>query len=471
MKNLNTIIISVLCSACCLYIYHLAAQRKITRLDNNYARLVAQTDQISASSEVIYRDQKISNASFVAAAGKAINAVVGIEAIKITQDRSGNDKYARTNGSGVLISSNGYIITNYHVIENASEIELILEDKREFKAELQGYDQSTDLALLKIDASDLPYIQIGDSDDLDIGEWVLAIGNPFKLSSSVTAGIVSAKARQINIFKTQGVESFIQTDAAVNPGNSGGALINTEGKLVGINTAILTYSGKYEGFSFAVPSNLVEKVITDLREYGAVQRAWLGVSVLSVDEKRAEALGLEKIEGVFVDLVEREGAADRAELKFEDVITAIDGKKTKSRPAFLEILGQYRPGDVISISYFRKGKTYQAEATLLNQLNTTDYIAVRRDKLFTELGFELRDLDSEEKEKNNQAGVMVVSIMKGSTIESVNMDPGYIITSINGIKINTVEQFKTKLESTSGLVLLNGFYENYPKEWPYKFYR
>ena len=300
--------------------------------------------------------------------------------------------------------------------------------------------------------------------------FVLAtIGNPFKLSSSVTAGIVSAKARNINIFRKQGIESFIQSDAAINPGNSGGALINIAGELIGINTAILTYSGKYEGFSFAIPSNMVRKVIKDIREYGAVQRAWLGISILSVDESRAESLDLGKIEGVFIDMVERSGAAGDAGLQYEDVIVALDGKATVSRPLFLEIISQYRPGDKIKIDYIRNGEKKSTTAILRNQKNTTDYIAVRKDKLFTDLGFELRDLDSKEKEQNATEGVMVVSIYKDSKIESINMDPGYIITSVNGKDISNIKEFKAILEKAEGEIYLNGIYENYPREWPYKF--
>ncbi len=467
-KNLNTIVISILCSLLCLTLYHHMQQEKVERLETNYARLVAYQDQ-STPHYPTYKETSIADIDFVVPAQAAKNAVVAIEAISIKKEGFRNEKYSKSNGSGVIISSNGYIVTNHHVVKEAQEINLILEDRREFSAELEGYDLSTDIALLKIDAEGLPFLKYGNSDKLDIGEWVLAIGNPFKLSSSVTAGIVSAKERNIDIFKKQGIESLIQTDAAVNPGNSGGALINKKGQLVGINTAILTYSGKYEGFSFAMPSNLVQKVTEDLQQYGAVQRAWLGVSILNVNAKRAKQLGLQEISGVFVDLVEKDGAANIAGLEYEDVIVAINGKATATRPAFLEVIGQYRPGDKIDIEYIRAGKTRTTKAILHNQLNTTDYVAVRKDKIFTDLGFELRNLDQEEKERNDREGVMVVSILKDSKIESVNMDPGYIITSANGKKIKSVNDLKTILESEDLDIYLNGFYENYPREWPYKF--
>lgn len=448
--------------------YHFLISKKLHIIDGNYARLVASHDQ-----DLPYRTNEspefLSSSEFISPARSAVSAVVGIEAIEKSNSNWNRDKYSRTNGSGVIISSNGYIVTNSHVVENADDITLILEDKREFKAEHIGSDRSTDIAVLKIEAQELPFLKFGNSDKLQIGEWVLAIGNPFKLSSSVTAGIVSAKARAINIFKRQGIESFIQTDAAVNPGNSGGALINTQSELVGINTAILTYSGKYEGFSFAIPSNLVEKVVGDIREYGAVQRAWLGISILDVDENIAEDLNLTKIEGVFVDLVEREGAASIAGLKYKDVITAIDGKPCYNRPKFLELMGQFRPGDEVILTYLRNGKTSHVQTTLLNQLNSTDYIAVRREKVFTDLGFELRDLDTEEVKSNGKDGVMVVSIYKDSKISKTNMEPGYIITKINDKNIDSVTQLKEALANIQGEINLNGFYENFPRDWPYRF--
>lgn len=470
-KSLNTIIIAILCSIVTVFVYdHYIIDQQQEINQDNYAMLVDYKEN-NLSPSTLVRESSISGLSFIEPADRAKNCVVGLESIQINNNRTEKDKYTKSNGSGVIIGTDGYIVTNYHVVENADDIKITLEDKREFKAELLGYDKSTDIAVLKINVQGLPFLRFGDSDNLKIGEWVLAVGNPFKLSSSVTAGIVSAKARNINIFRRQGIESFIQTDAAINPGNSGGALINIAGELVGINTAILTYSGKYEGFSFAIPSNMVEKVITDIREYGAVQRAWLGISILSVDEKRAKSLGLRKISGVFIDMVEKSGAASDANLKYEDVIVAIDGKETPTKPSFMEIVSQYRPGDTIIIDYIRDEKLFTTEAVLRNQLNTTDYIAVRKDKVFTDLGFELRDLDSEEKETNGTSGVMVVSIYKKSKIESINMDPGYIITSLNGQEIANVKQFKKLLEEEDGLIYLNGIYENYPREWPYKFYK
>ena len=467
-KSLNTILIACICSLVTVFLYHSYVSGIAAVNEENYAQLVTQIED-NRSPSVLSRESSLNELSFIEPAAKAKNSVVALESVQIKDSRFEKDKYIKSNGSGVIISPDGYVVTNYHVVEHSDNIKVTLEDKREFKAEMIGYDRSTDIALLKLDVWGLPFLEFGDSDNLEIGEWVLAIGNPFKLSSSVTAGIVSAKARNINIFRKQGIESFIQSDAAINPGNSGGALINIAGELIGINTAILTYSGKYEGFSFAIPSNMVRKVIKDIREYGAVQRAWLGISILSVDESRAESLDLGKIEGVFIDMVERSGAAGDAGLQYEDVIVALDGKATVSRPLFLEIISQYRPGDKIKIDYIRNGEKKSTTAILRNQKNTTDYIAVRKDKLFTDLGFELRDLDSKEKEQNATEGVMVVSIYKDSKIESINMDPGYIITSVNGKDISNIKEFKAILEKAEGEIYLNGIYENYPREWPYKF--
>ena len=334
-----------------------------------------------------------------------------------------------------------------------------------------GFDLATDIALIKIESENLFHLEFGDSDSLRVGEWVLAVGNPFKLQSSVTAGIVSAKGRNINIFDRQGIESFIQTDAAINPGNSGGALINTDGKVVGINTAILTYSGKYEGFSFAVPSNLVNKIIKDIRNYGAVQRAWLGVSVFDIDNKKAEDLELDFIGGVLLDVVDKNGAAANAGLKSDDVIIAIDGSQTMSTPEFLEVLGRFSPGDKVEVEYVRNSRIYKTDAVLRNQLNTTDFVAVRKDKILTDLGFELRDLNSLEKDRLEEPGALVISIYRDSKIAKTNMDPGYIITSVNDDPVRSVDEFIEAYKKASGEIWLNGYYETYPGEWPYKFYK
>ncbi len=280
--------------------------------------------------------------------------------------------YRISAGSGVVIFKDGYIVTNYHVIENATSFEVVLSDKRELKATLVGKDPNTDLALLKVDANDLMPLRLGDSDELKVGEWVLAVGNPFNLTSTVTAGIVSAKARSIQILKNRkfSIESFIQTDAVVNPGNSGGALVNARGELVGINTAIISETGGYEGFSFAIPSNLVIKIANDLREFGEVQRAVLGVVIGDVNGTIAKDLKLNKVEGVLVQSVNQGTTASEAKLEPNDVIVAINNVKVKSIPELQEQVARYRPGDIISIDYIRDGVSYRKNNVQLKSLKT-----------------------------------------------------------------------------------------------------
>lgn len=463
----NILIASVVCFLT-IMVYHRLHQHEITIVEENFAHKVSMYEKRVAA-RTNYRKGLEDSDIFIEAANYAKSSVVSIKAVQVKGNSIRKDKYTRSSGSGVVIDPDGYIVTNYHVIEDADIIECITEDKREYEAELVGYDVSTDLALLKVESHSMDYLQFGDSDDLKIGEWVLAVGNPFKLSASVTAGIVSAKARNINIFNRQGIESFIQTDAAINPGNSGGALINTDGYLVGINTAILTYSGKYEGFSFAIPSSIVEKVVKDIRQYGAVQRAWLGVGVQEVSFEQAKSLKLDFVGGAMIDFIENESAAKKSGLQVGDVIVNINGKSTNAVPRFLESISQYRPGDTITIDYYRSGKMHSCTSVLQNQLNTTDFIPVRKDKVLRDLGIELRELDSSEKTRLNTQGVMVVSIYRGSTIDKTNMDPNYIITSINDKAIRSVDDLIGFLDGFEGRVFIKGFYENWPGDYPYVF--
>ena len=466
-QTFQTALLASIISLAFIGLYHLWHKEHVIEIEENYGKLVARAEN-SSLRDRYFKDENL-HVNFVEAAKAATNAVVAVKAIQIKGNSFSKNKYLKVNGSGVILSSNGYIVTNYHVIEDADDVEALLGNNREYKCKVIGFDRSTDLALLKINEEGLDYLEFGDSNTLKVGEWVLAVGNPFKLHSSVTAGIVSAKARDINIFNKQGIESFIQTDAAINQGNSGGALINTNGYLIGINTALLTISGKFEGFSFAVPSSIVKKVVDDLREYGAVQRAWLGISALEINETKANDLGLPHVGGTLVGGVEKEGAAKDAGLQSDDVILSINGQKTTSRPQFLEMISQRRPGDEILIEYFRKGKKSSTIATLKNQLNTTDYIAVRKDKILTNLGFTLRDLDTSEKSKLKTEGALVVSITKKSKISVTNMDQDYIITSINNESVTTVDDVVKILEKTKGRVELKGFYELWPGDYPYVF--
>lgn len=471
MKKVSLILFcSILSAFAAVFMYDQIAPREII-INEAAPSSFANMDDILFSGRAKQQFTSSAPTNFIDAAQEGRPAVVYIRAIGENSLSSfRNSDFSSSSGSGVIISPDGYIATNNHVVENSKNIKVTLNDNREFKAKLIGSDPTSDLALLKIEEEALPYLVFGNSDSLEIGEWVLAIGNPFRLQSTVTAGIVSAKGRNINILENTGIESFIQTDAAVNPGNSGGALVNTGGELIGINTAIMTYSGRYEGFSFAIPSNLVQKIIYDIKEYGAVQRGWLGITINNVDSDRAIDLGLDVVGGVYIERVENKSAANAAGLVKGDVITSVNGVNTMSTPSFMEQVAQFRPGDEIELSYIRSGKPENATVTLRNQLNTTDFVAVRKDQILLDLGFELRDLDSVEEKRLNSDGVYVVSIYRGSKIESTNMDPGYIITKLNNENIKSVDDLISQLKSNSGKIYLDGFYENYPGEFPYTFY-
>ena len=302
---------------------------------------------------------------FVATSKLVTAAVVNIN----TQSASG---YRMSSGSGVIISSDGYIITNHHVVEDGSNFEVTLYDKRKLEAKLIGSDQTTDLALLKVEARNLRPVAYGDSDNVEVGQWVMAVGNPFNLSSTVTAGIVSAKARNINILRgSYAIESFIQTDAVVNPGNSGGALVNEQGELIGINTAIISESGGYEGYSFAIPANLVRKVIRDIREFGEVQRAILGVGISEVTDEVAADLALPLVAGVYITNVSRESSAAEAGLRSGDVIISVNGIKTNSVPELQEQVALFRPGDRISLEFYREGQKFRRDNVTLKGLENS----------------------------------------------------------------------------------------------------
>ena len=409
--------------------------------------------------------------NFTASAKKVTPAVVNIRATTESDfDLWGG--YSGSTGSGVIISPDGYIVTNNHVIEDSDELEVTLFDKRKMKAKIVGTDPSTDLALVKIiDNEDFPFLQMGNSDSLMVGEWVLAVGNPFNLESTVTAGIISAKGRNINILEDDySIESFIQTDAAVNPGNSGGALVNTNGELIGINTAIITRSGKYEGYSFAIPANLASKIIRDLKDFGVVQRGFLGIYPEEVTEDIADKYGLKNLEGVYISRVNSNSAAEDAGLLPKDIIVGINGNKVKSVPELQELVARFRPGNTIAIDFFRDGRKKKLEVTLKNKSNTTSLIGARDDDMLLKLGFELRELSEREKRKlKTGTGVYVVSILRGSTIEKTQMDPGYIITKVNDKRVTSVDEILSELNNTTGTVMLEGFYENFPGEYYYAF--
>ncbi len=361
-------------------------------------------------------------------------------------------------GSGVIITSDGYIVTNNHVIENSDKIRIKLHDNREYDAKLIGADPNTDIALIKVEGENFPAIRWGNSDDLKLGEWVLAVGNPFNLSSTVTAGIVSAKSRGIGIISGQlPIESFIQTDAAVNPGNSGGALVNTQGELVGINTAIASRTGSYSGYSFAVPVSIVRKVVDDIKQFGEVQRAVLGVNIQDVDDALAKEFNLDDVNGVYVASVVENGAAEECGIKKGDVIISIEGVKVNTRSELQEQISKHRPGDVVKVLVKRDNKEKLFTATLRNTRGGTGIVKDQD----TIMGAELAKLDETVKSKLGlRNGVQVIDLEDGK-IKNAGIRKGFVITYVNKTPVNSVEDVNQIIQkSKGGGVLLEGVYPN-----------
>lgn len=389
------------------------------------------------------------------------------------QGEGGGRKYyvpgQMASGSGVLISDDGYIITNNHVVDDADEIAVTLNDYKTYKAKVIGTDPNTDLAVIKIDAKNLPYLLYGNSDDIEIGQWVLAVGYPLNLETTVTAGIVSAKARTIGINKQvrrNAIESFIQTDAAVNQGNSGGALINTAGELIGINSAIASPTGAYAGYSYAIPVNLVKKVVNDLMKYGNVQRAYLGIyyqDPTSIPEERWAEAGIRRdISGVAVTGVVETGSAAAAGIKKGDIITGINGVQTPSIPQMTEQIARYKPGDKISISYIREGKQYTQSTVLKNADGNTDIV---KSSVLDALGADLYTLNKAEAARVGvRGGVYVDNISSGILKKQTNMKRSFIILKAGGQSVATIEDLKKVLDKEKKIQLegvypeLNGVY-------------
>jgi len=365
----------------------------------------------------------------------------------------------QSTGSGVIISEDGYIVTNNHVVENGEEVNVTLDNKESYKAKVIGLDPSTDLALLKVEAKNLPYAPLGNSDQVKVGEWVLAVGNPFNLTSTVTAGIISAKARNINILPNQKfpIESFIQTDAAVNPGNSGGALVNTRGELIGINAAIASNTGSYSGYSFAIPVNIVKKVVNDLMEYGTVQRGFIGVSIRDLDAQFAKEKELKSLQGVYVNGLTEDGAAASSGIKEGDVITSINGNPIKTSPELQEQVGRYRPGDKIDVTVVRDGKEKVYAVTLRNKDGNTKVI---RNESISLLGATLSPLSESDLDKFKISKGIKVKDLSAGKLKSAGIKEGFIITSIDNQPVGNVEELTDYLENKKGGVLIEGIYPN-----------
>jgi len=417
------------------------------------------------------------NTDFTAAAEKSINAVVHIKT-EISaktgsydsffgpfQDYFGNPYKNNTYiafGSGVIISPDGYIVTNNHVVEGADRISVTFNNKKELEASVIGTNPTTDLALIKVEAHDLVFLSYGNSDAVKIGEWVLAVGNPFNLTSTVTAGIVSAKARNVGILGAQSsIESFIQTDAVVNRGNSGGALVNTNGELVGINAAIASHTGVYEGYSFAIPANLVKKVIGDLMKYGEMQRAYIGVQIRDIDAEFANELGLDQVEGVYIAGLVPNGGADEAGMREGDVILTIDNVKIHSLSELMGTIGQHSPGEIVSIDVIRNNEISTYHVTLKNQNGTTALVRAGDSFKNELLGASLQQLSTDElRQLKISSGLKITEVNEG-ILKRGGITRGFIITEINGLKINSGSSLQDALQRTKrSIVHLKGMYPN-----------
>ena len=429
--------------------------------------------------------------SFVDAAEKTVNTVVHIRTEIVSKGNSyydffgslleqlyGGQMQVPNNvsvgyGSGVVISPDGYIVTNNHVVEGASKIEVTFNDKHKRTATIIGNDPSTDLALIKVDAKDLEYLTFADSDQVRVGEWVLAVGNPFNLTSTVTAGIVSAKARNINILGDGStIESFIQTDAAINPGNSGGALVNMDGNLVGVNAAIASRTGSYEGYSFAIPSNIVKKVVEDFLQYGALQRAYIGVSIAEITEELAEAKGIEVTSGVYVIDVHENGGAKAAGIKKDDIILSINNITVNSNAQLIGVVGQYRPGDRVKVKLQRNGNIIEKEVTLKN-LEGTEEMHRETDSFYNEvLGIKAQALPSSLKsELGINYGLKIVEVNDG-IFKQKGITNDFIILSVNHQRVSSENELRKALNSDrNGKIRIEGINSTGTYNITFEFYR
>ncbi|MBE7173093.1 MAG: trypsin-like peptidase domain-containing protein [Williamsia sp.] len=378
----------------------------------------------------------------------------------------------QASGSGAIISEDGYIVTNNHVIEGADNITVTLSNRKSFQAKLVGTDPSSDLAVIKIDAKGLPFMLYGNSDEVKIGQWVLAIGYPLNLETTVTAGIVSAKSRTLDInrrnnTKVSPVESFIQTDAAVNPGNSGGPLVSTDGKLIGINSAIASPTGSYAGYSFTIPVNIVQKVMADLVKFGTVQRAYLGIEYApeSVTEDQKKEQGIKDGEGVYVMRVQQEGAALAAGIQKGDFITKVNGVPVYSGADMVGQIATYRPGDKITITYNREGKEHTTNLTFRNSAGTTEIV---KTSVLDKLGANLETVSKKSAtEMGIKGGVVVKSFTETSPFSKTRMEEGYVITRVNDKEVLTLEAFRNEIEKSSGNVKLDGVYPGFNGTFSY----
>ena len=414
------------------------------------------------------REMEAMNGDFVTASDLSTHSVVYIKTRSASQRNvswfdwffgGGGGQSVIGSGSGVVYSRDGHIITNNHVIANAEEIEVIL-NKKPYPAKVVGRDPSSDLAVLKIEGKNFPAIKLGTSRDVSVGEWVLAVGNPFNLNSTVTAGIVSAKGRDLGIVKNQfPLESFIQTDAAINPGNSGGALVNLQGELIGINTAILSRTGSYAGYGFAVPVDIVKKVAEDLISYGKVQKVYTGAEIENLDFETAQALETEDLDGVVVNLIQEDGAFDQAGIKRNDIIRKIDGVAVTTLADFEEECSLRNPGDKVNLTIERDHKTIQKEVLLTNEEGSTEIL--RKKTVTSEaLGADFEVVSKVERDLYGIQGGVKISNIRTGLVRDARLPDGFIITRINERRIEAAENAIDALENTRGRVVVEGVKKN-----------
>jgi len=421
------------------------------------------------------------NISFVEASKRSTPSVVFIKTTAQYKRRSGFGGFfdfdpfgsigkVSSSGSGVIMSNDGYIVTNNHVINGADEITVTLNNKKkEYKATVIGTDPSTDLALIKIDSKNLPAIEIANSENIEVGEWVLAVGNPFNLNSTVTAGIVSAKGRNINIVNNQfPIESFIQTDAAINPGNSGGALVDLEGKLVGINTAIASKTGSYSGYGFAIPVNMVAKIVKDLIDFGKVQRGFIGAIVEDINATNQTVIVGNLENGVIVNHVFEDGPSDKGGIKNGDVITKIQGKSTDTKALYDEQLAYYRPGDKVTIVLLRSGKEIEKTVVLIDQEGNTK-ITKKNSVNSATLGAGFQKLTNYEKKKLGIANGVKITDIKNGLVSRLSLTEGFVITSFNDQEIDEPNVLISLMENANGKYKIEGVDANGTKKY-FNFY-
>jgi serine protease Do len=421
------------------------------------------------ATNVSYNHASFESGDFVKASAVATPTVVFIKTVSNSQGQRSTDAWdlwdffgqrgpSYSSGSGVIISKDGYIVTNNHVIKDADKIDVILNNnKRTYSAKLVGADPNTDIALIKIDAKDLQAITFANSDDLKIGEWVLAVGNPFNLMSTVTAGIVSAKGRNINVNQSAQfpIESFIQTDAAINPGNSGGALVNLNGELVGINTAIQSQTGSYVGYGFAIPGNMVSKIVKDLIDFGDVQKGFTGMDVKDIDEATAAKRNVG--EGVLINEVYEDGPAAKAGLKSDDIILKVDNRLMESKANYEEQISYHRPGDNVKITYTRDGKENSLEFKLIDKKANTS-ITKKYSVTSTKLGADFQPITESEKTKLGITSGVKVSNIRNGALRQMNIPEGFVIYKLNNKTYSTPGDLIHDLENISGRIVIEGYY-------------